>query len=70
MMIISNTHGIYELPQELNNDLRLRILELPNDLERKAAMSAKKAKRKKKYPSETTYFTKINKTWIFQLNST
>ena len=24
--IISNKHGIYELPQELSNDLRLRIL--------------------------------------------
>ena len=24
--IISNKHGIYELPQELPNDLRLRIL--------------------------------------------
>ena len=24
--IISNKHGIYELPQELTNDLKLRIL--------------------------------------------
>ena len=26
-VIISNKHGIYELPQELPNDFRLRILE-------------------------------------------
>ena len=26
-VIISNKHGIYELPHELPNDLRLRILE-------------------------------------------
>ena len=25
-LIISNKHGIYELPHELENDLRLRIL--------------------------------------------
>ena len=27
IVIISNKHGIYELPHELSNDLRLRILE-------------------------------------------
>ena len=27
-MIISNKHGIYELPHELPNDLRLRIFEI------------------------------------------
>ena len=26
IVIISNKHGIYELPHELPNDLRLRIL--------------------------------------------
>ena len=26
IIIISNKHGIYELPHELSNDLRLRIL--------------------------------------------
>ena len=26
IMIISNKHGVYELPQELSNDLRLRKL--------------------------------------------
>ena len=26
IVIISNKHGIYELPQELPNDLRLRIV--------------------------------------------
>ena len=28
MVIISNKHGIYELPQQLLNDLRLRTLEI------------------------------------------
>ena len=27
-LIISNKHGIYELPHELQNDLRLRILRI------------------------------------------
>ena len=26
MVIISNKHGIYELPHELQNDMRLKIL--------------------------------------------
>ena len=26
IVIISNTHGIYELPRELPNDLRFKIL--------------------------------------------
>ena len=32
IVIISNKHGIYELPQELLNDLRLRKLEKEEDL--------------------------------------
>ena len=28
IVIISNKHGIYELPHELPNDLRLRTLEI------------------------------------------
>ena len=32
-MIISNKHGIYELPHELPNDLRLRIFEIRENQE-------------------------------------
>ena len=30
-VIISNKYGIYELPRELHNNLRLRILEIRKD---------------------------------------